>query len=222
MTLLQAERTEIETAAHRYFTGRMSESEAEDFEIRLLEDAELAREAEATQRLRGGLRALKTRAEIEGLTRSRPWQSPVALAAAAAVLVVVVASLFYFARLAQPVSVLATTLATLRPLDGASATASGTYLIAERRGASNDVIIQRPHPAAPVRLEVLPSAESPTGQYELEISDSKDSFGRISAAANAQGFLAVFLDVSRIKAGRYVLTLTSPAGTTTYPLVLKD
>jgi hypothetical protein len=223
MTLSQAERIEIESAAHRYFAGRMSEAETEDFEIRMLEDAEIAREVEATRRLRAGMRRLQASGEIGSFTRARPgWQSPMSLAAAAAVVIVVLASMFYFARLTHPVSVLA--------LEPRSPTVSGTYVLAQRRGASTDVVIQMTRPATAVQLDVLPTEVSKTGEYRLELSEaagdsSGKSLGRVTARADKQGLVTVFLDTSRLTAGRYVLNFAAAepgAAPTAYTLVLED
>lgn len=212
MTLLQAERIEIETAAHRYFAGRMAEAEEEAFELRMLENPEIAQEAEAMQRMRLGLKTLQAQSQIEPLTRAQPvWFSPVSLAAAASVLIIVLASLFYVARITQPVAVLA-----------ASGSASATYLVAQRRGMSNEVIIQLTQPPAAVQLDVLPTSESATKQYDVSLSEGNRSLGQITVPAGPQGFVSVFLDTTRLKAGRYVLTLTTPAGSTAYTLVLED
>jgi hypothetical protein len=146
------------------------------------------------------------------------------------VLIVIVASLVYFARLTQPVSVLASSVAALEPVAGSSPKVSGIYVLAQRRGANTDIVIQRTRPASPVRLDVLPTAVSTTGEYQLELTEaagdsSGKSLGHVTARAGGEGLVTVFLDVSRLTAGRYVLNFAAAepdAATTPYTLVLKD
>jgi hypothetical protein len=144
------------------------------------------------------------------------------------VLIGVVASLFYLARLTQPVSVLASSVAALAPLAGSSPTVSGTYVLAQRRGANTDVIIHMTRPATPIRLDVLPATVSKSGEYQLDLTEAKGdsggkSLGHVTAHAGDQGLVTVFLDTSRLTAGRYVLNFAAAepgAAVTPYTLVL--
>jgi hypothetical protein len=230
MSVAPAERVEIEAFTRRYFAGQLSEVEANELESRMLENPDIAREADLTRRMRAGLGELQRSGRLEPLMRSEPpSRLRVQFAAAAAVMVVVVGSLVYFTRPTPSTTILATSIEALRP----GVSVSGTYLVAKLRSGDASITIPLPRPPEAVRLNILPAMPTSTGRYRVELQQAGASAGSEPLAAVAgvvgdQGLVSVLIDTSHLKPGRYVLTLTpsgkqtAPTGTSVYPLTLTD
>ena len=225
MSFAPAERIEIEAMARRYFAGQLSETEANDFESRMLENPDIAREADLTHRLRAGLGELQRSGRLEPLMHWQPASRlRVQFAAAAAVMVVIVGSVVYFTRPSPSTTILATSIEALRP----GVSVSGTYLVAKLRSGDDSITIPLPRPPEAVRLNILPAMPTSTGRYRVELQETGASAGSEPLAAVAgfvgdQGLVSVLVDTSHLKAGRYVLTLTpsgrqGPSGASVYPL----
>jgi hypothetical protein len=127
----------------QYVAGKMSEAEAEAFEVLCLEDPELARQVEFEQRLKAGLEqvARGSTAEFVRSGTSRRWQ----LAVAASVLLFVCAAVYLWQRLPGSNPHLLAAVATEAERGGAS------MRLALVRGAENMPKL----PAGKVRVEIV-------------------------------------------------------------------
>ena len=230
MSVAPAEHIDIEATARRYCAEQLSEAAASEFESRMLENPDIAREVDLTRRLRSGLGELQRSGRLEPLMHWQPASRlRVQLAAAAAVIVVVAGSLLYFTRPSPSTAILATSIAALRP----GVSVSGTYLVAKRRSDDDSTTIPLPRSREAVRLNILPAAPTAAGRYRVELQEAGASAGSEPLAAVAdvagdQGLVSVLIDTSHLKPGRYLLTLTPsgkparPLSVSVYPLTLTE
>src|SRR5215510_7980461 len=136
----------------RYVTGRMSEAEAEAFEVACLEDPELARQVEFEQRLKAGLAqvARGSTAEFVRDSSGANWM----LAAAATILLMIGAAAFLWQRMPS---------AHAQVLAAGANGANSTLRLALVRGAGNMPQL----PDGRVRVEIVGLFDS---GYEYSVS----------------------------------------------------
>jgi hypothetical protein len=211
------EATERSRLVDRYVAGTMPEVEQEAFEIRMLQDAELAREVELVQRMRAGMQRLSEGGELAKVTaRPPPWR---ALGLAASILLVLGAA-FWFVRGTLPGD----------PVFGPGTTTDSgdmpTFLIAMTRVADEATRLVVPRGSGVVRLSVLPE-EAGNGEFATEVRSIGGAAPRTLVAftsfADRNGFVAILVDAARAEPGRYELVITrkDEAPPAIYPVELR-
>ncbi len=106
MSIPELEDPVADSQAERYGAGRMGDEEGREFEVLLLESPDLAREVDATHRIRDGLRELQARGEVDELLYGRrPRTSVFALAAGTLALLAAGALLLRVGHLRNPPTV---------------------------------------------------------------------------------------------------------------------
>lgn len=217
------------TLASRYLAGQLSPSELQAYEQHLLESPDAVSELEATARMKVGLANLRDAGQLEGLLRAAPAprlrRTGIALAAAAAVAVIAIA-LWRGSDAPRDGTLVATVSELIDPAGRPLATGSSYALLRTRSSAYDAVIELPPNPRA-IELRVrpetpapdqrafeLPSPETPTLVYSVALSrihpdGSVAQVGTVGElAAQADGFVRLYVDSSRLESGPYLLVIT--------------
>jgi hypothetical protein len=205
----------------RYLAGRLSDAERETFEVYYLEHPDVVQDMEAVARLKVGLARLQDAGELGQVLAAPRLSRYYSIAAAAAVVVAAVALLFLYLR--EPLQqspMLAASAAALLDGSGAPIAVAGTQLVLRTRStATYDVEISIADSPQAIELRVLPEVEAQPARYRIEISSVATGREPQNLAAvdnlvpNADGFVPVYLDTSRLAAGTYVLTIAGETGT---------
>lgn len=179
----------------RYASGRMGESEELAFETRMLEDPLLAKEVEAIQRIREGLRALSARDELPEVRRARRPGPLYALAAALTVCVIGASVLPTFWK---PHPVLTGTPAS---------NVAHTLFLTQTRGRDEAAEV----PATGViELKILPAVAGETDRYRATLGRMGDEAlvaSNVEARSSPSGYVMLYLDTTRVAPGLYWLSL---------------
>jgi hypothetical protein len=188
----------------QYVAGRMSEADAEAFEILCLEDPELARQVEFEQRLKAGLEqvARGSTAEFVRSGTSLRWR----LAVAASVLLFVCAGAYLWQRLPGTNSHLLAAVATEAERSGVS------MRLALVRGAENMPQL----PAGKVRVEIV-GLFDPGYHYSVMLDRLRPEQG-VSSVAELYGqhptspmTLEIMIDGDQLAPGTYSLRVRKQA-----------
>ena len=205
----------------RYLADRLSDAEREAFEAYYLEHPDVVQDMEAVARLKVGLARLQDSGELGQVLAAPRLPRYYYVAAAAAVVVAAVALLFLYMR--EPLQqrpMLAANAAALLDGSGAPVTVAATqFVLRTRSTATYDVEINIADSPQAIELRILPEVEAQPARYRVEISSVATGSEPQNLAAvhdlvpNADGFVPVYLDPSRLAAGKYVLTIAGEAGT---------
>ena len=200
--------------ASRYLAGQLSHTELQAYEQHLLENPDAVQELEATARMKAGLANLRDAGQLENLLREAPAprlrRTGMALAAAAALAVITVG---LWRGIDTPTD--ATLVATASELIGPSgrplATGS-TYALLRTRSSAYDAVIELPGEPRAIELRVRP--ETPAPAYSVALSRihpdaSVVQIGNVSELkAEADGFVRLYVDSSRLESGPYLVVIT--------------
>jgi len=204
------------TLAGRYLANQLSERERGEYEALVISDAEVVAELEATARLKVGLQRLRETGELQRLLdpRSRPRRSYL-LAAAAIIVAVAIGLGTWLPRRLPGVPVVVESAASLRNASGVSIRVGSTVAVFHKRAGAADGVVPAGAAGSGIAIRVLPSVTSPSGRYHVWLSrvrpgESQESVAELEAAAEADGFVSVYADASRLAPGRYRLTLVGP------------
>jgi hypothetical protein len=195
----------------RYCAGRMSESEQEAFEVRMLTEPQLAAQVDATQRLRLGLQQLERQGEIDALAKAaHPGRRRYYLAAAACVLVAVLTAILY--RAVTPESPRLAIAASLAELAGPSAAVPrllGSHLLVSARSDGDTNPIKVPATGGALLLQAFPDTPASSGRYYVRIRDTHDAVltSREDFSANGEGLVLIYLDAHALPAGDYQIEI---------------
>lgn len=157
----------------RYVAGRLSESELDEVEARIVADGAFRAEVELTESLRAGLRALEAQGELASAERLGPalWRRPsYALAASVVAGALGIVALALYGQLEH-------TRAALAGLEGErarsrpGAVASTRIVAVERTRAASgaDVVLSAADPAALLELRVDPGP-APVDRYAVTLA----------------------------------------------------
>lgn len=203
----------------RYLAGRLSDSDTARFEAYWAEHPEITRDLEASARLQAGLRELRARGELEGVVRDRWWSRRLSLLAVAATVSAFVGGFVAWQMAGRMDRVpLAPTLAALATHASSPLEKGATYsLLRLRSVATADATIDLPVEPRAIELRVLPEAMSADGHYVVRLA-ALDEDGTAHAAsltppvaADADGFVTIYVDSRGLDAGAYVLGV-APSG----------
>jgi hypothetical protein len=204
--------TDDPTIASRYLADQLSASERDAFEALLLRNPDMARELEATARMKVGLARLRDSGELDKLVRERPFfERPGFLAIAASIGVLAVGLMFVRWQSATEPSVLASSAAAF---DKVLAVSSTPPMLRVRNTEKYDAEIELPVERQALKLRLLPAAPAGAANYSVSLARLKDDGSTETVAAvkdlrpAEDGFISVFADSASLQPGRYQLTVT--------------
>jgi hypothetical protein len=204
----------------RYLADRLSDTEREAFEAYYLEHPDIVQDMEAVARLKVGLARLQESGELGKSLAAPHFPRSYYIAAAAAV--VVAAAGFLFLSVREPPQqgpILTASAATLLDRSGAPLAVTDTYRVLRTRSGAADANILLTDSSQAIALRILPDFPAVPARYRIEVSavpagSEPESLAAVgNLAVEADGFILVYLDSSRLTSGTYVLTLAGETGT---------
>jgi hypothetical protein len=203
------------TMASRYLADQLSDSEREAFEASLLRNPDVARELEATARMKVGLGRLRDSGELDKIVQARPFfNRPAFLAVAASIGVLAIGLMFVRWQNPSAPSVLASSAAAFINVSGGKLAVGSTTPMLRVRSEKYDAEIELPVERQALKLRLLPTAPGGTEKYSVALARLKDdgsteTVDTVKDLRPAQdGFISVFADSSSLRPGRYQLTVT--------------
>jgi hypothetical protein len=198
--------------ASRYLAGQLSPAELQAYEQHLLENPDAVRELEATARMKVGMASLRDSGQLEKLLRARPalrsrWP---ALAAAAALIVLALG--LWRGVDAPPDGMLVATATELVDRSGRPLVSGSSYALLRTRSSAYDAVIELPPEPRAIELRVRPEVPAPA--YSVVLSRvppdaSVAQVGNVSELqAEADGFVRLYVDSSRLESGVYLVVIT--------------
>jgi hypothetical protein len=198
--------------ASRYLAGQLSPAELQAYEQHLLENPDAVRELEATARMKVGMASLRDSGQLEKLLRARPalrsrWP---ALAAAAALIVLAIG--LWRGVDAPPDGMLVATATELVDRSGRPLVSGSSYALLRTRSSAYDAVIELPPEPRAIELRVRPEVPAPA--YSVALSRvhpdaSVAQVGNVSELqAEADGFVRLYVDSSRLESGVYLVVIT--------------
>lgn len=213
-------------AGKRYAAGRMSDEEAQQFEVEMLRDPALAADVDLTHHFRAGLRRLEEKHALEGMLRQAPrWRLTVGLAAAAALVLAIAVGMFLGRGSGGGAPLLATSLAALGEAAVQKGSASSLTLLSSRE-REQEPSLRLKRGSGPLRISVLPSAPGAGTRYEIHLQRMRgpvaEGVARADAVPEANGLVVLYFDAERAGAGRYQMQVVggqdAPAETFSFQL----
>ena len=205
-----------ERDAQRYVFGRMTEEEAQRFEISMLEHPEIAAHVRLTRQIRGGLQRLAERGDLDRLSVARPraksWR---VLASAAAVLLAVGTGVLLYLRQPETLrSVIAGSPARLGFTNTATRTTL-SYVLAHTRGRPETLLI-RITGLGPIEIRILPDLLDSSGDYRVTLQrragDQIIPMGSAAGlTADANGLVPMYVSPTELVPGEYTVILKGHA-----------
>lgn len=198
--------------AQRYVFGRMTEEEAQQFEISMLEQPEIAIHVKVTQQIRAGLQRLDERGDLDRLSRTRPWTKSRRVLASAAVAVLAIGTglLLYLRQPESMHSVIAGSPARLGYANSRTGT-TASYVLAHTRGRP-DVLLIRITAPEPIEIRIVPDLLDSSGKYRVTLQrQAGDQLIPIGSASgltvDANGSVPVYVTPAELVSGQYTLIL---------------
>jgi hypothetical protein len=203
-----------ESLAERYAAGRMTESEQQHFEVRMLLEPALAAEVETIQRMRAGFRVLHERGELQRIADIRRYRRPrsrYALAAATAAVVIAGAVLMMQSRVKSPNAplVIASSLADLKVASRDALSVPAALLLTHARGSAEPPEIAAAG-SGTLALKVLPGV--PGSTYSVNLLRLTGAapvlIGKsVQVKSDAAGYVVMYLNSHRLEPGTYQLSI---------------
>jgi hypothetical protein len=205
------------TIANRYLAGQLTEAERVAFEAELEKSAATLRELEATARLKVGLERLREKGELDAMLRSTSTTRQLLVGLAATVTIAVIALSFFLGYFRQPGStpLLAALPASLVGTQGSALPVAGTVAVFRKRQDSVDAVIQLPATPQAIPIRVFPQVAAGAERYRVSLARVREdrSLGEATTVgqlrADADGFVTVFADASRLVPGSYRLAVSA-------------
>jgi hypothetical protein len=202
-------------AVRDYVAGRLSDAARQAFEERLLLDARLVREVEASLRLREGLEMLREQGVLGELRRPQRralrmrFVRAAVAAAVVGALIVVASQLLYPGTHSPPV--VAASIATLRGDSSAPPRVIGRYSFAAMRGAASTPELPVPKEGA-LEVRALTARADTPRTFKVTLVGVRDTTTPVvgvveHVAPDADGFIAVYADVAQLQPGAYALVV---------------
>lgn len=206
----------------RYLAEQLPEEQRTAFEAYCLQHPDVVREMEAVARVKVGLMSLRRTGALDTAVRRQPRYWPRSYVAIAAGVVLSIGVLRIAARLPEVQPLLAPGPSTMQTLWGRPVPVANTYvLLRTRRGTRYDVEIAEPARSEVIELRVLPEYVASSARYRVTLALLTDGGGaqKIGEMAGLQpeddGYVAIFVNGARIKAGRYELLLFADTASAT-------
>ncbi len=200
--------------ASRYLAGQLSPSELQEYEQRLLDNPDAVAELEATARMKVGLANLRDAGQLERLLRvsTAPRLPRPALALAAAAALIVIAVGLWRGIDAPRDATLVATANELLDRSGRPLASGSSYALLRTRSSAYDAVIELPPEPRAIELRVRPEAPAPVYSVALSRIHSDGTVMQIGNVtelqAQADGFVRLYVDSSRLESGPYLLVIT--------------
>lgn len=198
--------------AQRYVFGRMTEEEAQRFEISMLEQPEIAIHVQLTRQIRAGLQRLAERGDLGRLSVARPrvksWR--VLASAAVAVLAIGTGLLLYLRQPESMHSVIGGSPTKLGYANGRTET-TASYILAHTRGRPDVLRIRITGPGL-IEIQVVPDLLDSSGKYRVTLQrKAGDQLITIGSASglilDANGSIPMYITPTELVGGQYTLIL---------------
>ena len=204
----------------RYLADQLSDAEREAFEAYYLEHPEIVQEMEAAARFKVGLAQLKDSGQLDALMKPTPlFRQERFMGIAASVAIVGLGAFLAFHRGPSSQPTLVASAAELVDRLGDPLPMVATRPIMRMRSTAADLNIQLPSSPQTIALRVLPEFETTPLRYRIALASIGDDeslhpVAKIGGLApDAEGFVPVFLNSTKLSSGRYELALSADAGT---------
>jgi hypothetical protein len=206
------------TLANRYLAGQLTESERAAFETELERNNVTLRELEATARLKVGLERLRETGELDAMLRPTSTMRQLIVGLAATVAIAVIAASFllgYFRQSSSSQPLLAALPASFVGAQGTALPVAGPFAVFKTRRDSYDAVIQLPATPQAIQIRVLPQVAFGATRYRVSLARLQDERSPAEPAsvgnlpADADGFVTVFADASRLTPGTYRLAVAA-------------
>jgi hypothetical protein len=203
----------------RFLSGQLSEAESRDFEKYMLANPEIVHDVEATARLKVGLHVLEKTGQLDSLLRHKPFYRDTRYALAASVGVLALCAFFYLKDGAPQAPKLFASASALVDQAGHLLPVARNYAILRTRGTGYDALVELPETPQVIELRVLPETPARPPRYRVSLArvaddDAQKTIGSVvGLIPDADGFVSVYFDSSKLMRGRYQLTIRGDAGT---------
>lgn len=205
--------TDDPTLASRYLDDRLTDAEREAFEARMVEDPEVLRELEATARMKLGMEKLRKQGVLEGVVSGSRTTTSWPLGMAAALAVVMIS--FGVWRMSTNQSIVLATSPAAFHGDATPLQVLGPYAVYRKRSDSYDGDVPLPIAQSALELKLLPAVDL-QASAPLRVSLTKIGEGARTGSEiklenpqpDADGFITIFVDSSRVSPGLYELRMT--------------
>jgi hypothetical protein len=201
--------------ASRYLAGQLSPAELQAYEQHLVDNPDAVAELEATARMKVGLAHLRDTGQLEKLMRAQPaLRSRWPALAAVAALVMLAVGLWRGIDAPHDATLVATARELVDP-SGRPLASGSSYALLRTRSSAYDAVIELPPDPRAIELRVRPEAPAPV--YSVALSQIRPDgsvlqIGNVSELqAEADGFVRLYVDSSRLVAGPYLLVITQAA-----------
>jgi len=197
-----------------YLAGRLPTGRNDAFEKSITEDSQVRQRIEQTLKFKEGLARLRERGELASLLRAAPARRWVPYAAAAAVAAFTAATALWLAVRGAAPEVLVRSPTDLATRRHSAPPILGSYVLARTRGTTGAADVNLPPGAGACELQILPSRMVPGTRYSVtlkpvEVPEGSAHVARLDAGpAGSDGYVTVYVDRSRLPAGRYELSLS--------------
>ena len=205
--------------AQRYLAGQLSPAEQEAYEQQYIRDPEALQELEATARMKVGLANLRDTGQLDSLLRGAPTTSrrTVAVGAIAASVAMIMIAVALWRGVSIPDGgALMASATELVDSSGNPLTVAATYALMRVRGTTAyDAVVELPGEPKAIELRVRPESAAPIYRAALSRIRADGSVVQVAMvndlAAEADGFLRIYVDSSKLETGSYLLVLSATA-----------
>jgi hypothetical protein len=194
----------------RYLAGELSDLEAASFEARVAQEPELYRDIELRLQLREGLAVLQAKGELEPLLGSRRRTVRIGLAIAASIIALLIGIVWFFRMSTHAeIVILASSAAELLDANSKPLPIAARYVLVRTRGTEQRNDVPLPPSRSTIELALLPSSMDARARYRISLKMQKSGapakpVGEIrGVAADADGYLDIFVDSSHLSPGTY-------------------
>jgi hypothetical protein len=201
--------------AQRYLAGQLSPAEQEAYEQQFIRDSEVLQELEATARMKVGLANLRDTGQLDSLLRGAPTTArrTVAVGAIAASVAMIMIAVALWRGVSVPDGgALMGSVSELVDASGKPLVVGATHVLMRTRSAAYDAEVELPVEPRALELRVRPETVAPAYRAALSRIHANGSVVQVAMVdelkAEADGFVALYVDSSQLEPGPYLLVLS--------------
>jgi hypothetical protein len=208
--------------ASRYLAGTLSGAELESYEQYVIQNPEAVQELEATARAKVGLANLRDTGQLDALLKAEPAapnrrNAILALAASLAIAVIGI-GIWQSTSVREGVALMASA-SGLVDRSGRPLQVGDSYALLRTRASDYDAIVELPVEPRAIELRVRPESSAPLYTVALSRIRADGSVTQIAVLndleSQADGFVQLYVDSSRLDGGPYLLVISPTADHTT-------
>jgi hypothetical protein len=201
--------------AQRYLAGQLSLAEEEAYEQQYIRDPDALQELEATARMKVGLANLRDTGQLDSLLRGAPTTTrrTVAVGAIAASVAMIMIAVALWRGVSVPDGrALMGSVTELVDASGRPLAVGATHVLMRTRSTAYDAEVELPVEPQALELRVRPESEAPVYRAALSRIQTDGSVAQVATVdelkAEADGFVALYVDSSQLEPGPYLLVLS--------------